>query len=81
MNVNSYRRLSVVGADDYMATDREGDERVGMAEVDVGDHGKVVKPWVAADYFFNHATGHAAGTLEAADHQTIDGTEFLQLRE
>jgi hypothetical protein len=70
VNVKSDRRLAMVRAHDHMTAYRVRDQWMRMAEVDVGDHGEIVKPWVAADYFFNDATGHSAGTLETTEHQT-----------
>src|SRR5215472_11055510 len=53
------------------AADRDGGERVGVAEVDVAEHGQADEAVLASDDLLQQRAGHAARLLKAADHQAL----------
>ena len=52
-----------------VAADGEGGQRVGVADVDVGEHGQTDQHWLAFDDLLQDRSVDGAGSLESADDQ------------
>src|SRR5215475_3467052 len=71
LRVGDAEGIGGAGGQGRPAADREGGERVGVAEVDVGEHGQASEAILTGDDLLQQGAGHAARFLEAADHQAL----------